>query len=544
PELRMVLLGCTGAGKSSTANAILGTVDFRETETTKCEMSSRIVEGRNISVIDTPGMNNTSLTEKQWRIEIQRCAELSHPGPHVFLLVIRLWNFTKEDRKAVWWIREHFGEEALKFTVILFTGREELSHRQWRKFSQDAQTLDFIRNFRGHYFAMNSKREVNPNQIKKLLQKVETVVQCNGGLYYPQEMSEVQNKNIMEETQEEERQTSWQEEDQVSKKQTLERKSNAEDQTKETQEKTIEKEEPQWNTAEEIQTWLASGARGGENRASSCESDNESLERNDMMKLEHKIEEKTLWRLEEQNEELESIPSDLRQILENIEEQEERGATGGGLDSVSDLRIVLLGGTEVGKSSSGNTILGREAFGKERFTDTIDAWRHDGVLKNKTITVVDTGHLFDLMCGCVNDEVAPWLSDLMDQFFALCNPGPHVFLAVVKTPGDSIDMISSINRVFGSEFLKRTLILITHGDECGTDTLEKTPDLQRFIDVYEVGCHVFNNKEKEDRTQVTELLEKIQVLMQKNEGRCYTTEMYQNRKIEVLVENNEGRFTK
>ncbi|XP_062865655.1 uncharacterized protein LOC134328493 [Trichomycterus rosablanca] len=521
-ELRLVLLGCTGAGKSSTANAILGTEDFRETETTKCEMSSRIVEGRNISVIDTPGINNTSLTEEQWRTEIKRCAELSHPGPHVFLLVIRLCNFTKEDRKAVWWIQEHFGEEALKFTVILFTGREELSNRQWRKFSQDAQTL---------HIAMNSMREVNPYQIKKLLQKVETVVQDNGGLYYPQEMFEVyQNKKITQETHEQERQK------QESKKQMLKRLLKAVYQKKQIRETTTKQEDPQWDDAEEIHRGLTSGACA---YMSSYKGDSQSLERlYTFMKLENEIEEnKTLWRLEEQYKDFESIPFDLRQILENIEELEERGATGGGLDSVCDLRIMLMGRIGAGKSSSGNSILGREAFGWERFTDTIYVWRHDGVLENKTITVVDTDHLFEVICKHIVD----------DEFFMLCNPGPHVFLAVVKTPGDSIDMISSIKKVFGSEFLKHTLILITHGDKCGKDTekiLKKTPDLQKLIHKYEVGCHVFNNKEKEDRTQVTELLKKIQVLVQKNEGRCYTAEMYRNRKkIEALVQNEKKHDT-
>lgn len=203
----------------------------------------------------------------------------------------------------------------------------------------------------------------------------------------------------------------------------------------------------------------------------------------------------------------------------------------------SDVKIVLLGSSGSGKSSSGNTILGRDVFGKERIHDSKSAWRHDGVLEDKTITVVDTDYLFDMMCQfTVGAEAFHYLDVIKDQFLNLCAPNPHVFLAVVEAPYDLVGMIFSIKRVFGSEFLKHTLILITHGNMWGTNTeklLEERPHLQELIRKYDVGCHVFNNEEREDRTQVMELMRKIQVLVQKNEGRCYTE----------TIQDNGGKFT-
>ncbi|XP_036420232.1 GTPase IMAP family member 9-like, partial [Colossoma macropomum] len=198
-ELRMVLLGRTDVGKSATANGILGSEIFKETETMKCEIARGTVAGRNISVIDTPGMNNTSLSTEELKSEMKRCVSLSFPGPHVFLLVIRLEMFTEEEKNAVKWIQQHFGKGALKFTMVLFTGREKITKDKWLKFSQGEQICDFLSNFGAGHFAINRKEEINPSQITKLVDKIQSTVQQNMGQYYTHEMEEAaQRKKIIE----------------------------------------------------------------------------------------------------------------------------------------------------------------------------------------------------------------------------------------------------------------------------------------------------------------------------------------------------------
>ncbi|KAI4902943.1 hypothetical protein NFI96_005132 [Prochilodus magdalenae] len=98
---------------------------------------------------------------------------LSSPGPHVFLLVIKLGvRFTEEERNAVKWVQENFGEEALrKFTIVIFTG-------EFRGQPQDIPRLyselqEYISNFPERYFILNNTQP----QISSLMEKVEDLVE-------------------------------------------------------------------------------------------------------------------------------------------------------------------------------------------------------------------------------------------------------------------------------------------------------------------------------------------------------------------------------
>lgn len=110
----------------------------------KPSYGKREMEGRSITVIGTPGIYSTTLTKEQLYEEMKRCISLSSPGPHVFLLVIRLETFTQEDRNTSSWIQENFGEEALSYTMVLFTGREKLTRKQWDDFERTETTKQCV----------------------------------------------------------------------------------------------------------------------------------------------------------------------------------------------------------------------------------------------------------------------------------------------------------------------------------------------------------------------------------------------------------------
>ncbi|XP_055954262.1 GTPase IMAP family member 4-like [Patella vulgata] len=201
-ELRMVMLGKTGAGKSATGNSLLQTKLFKSNNygasvTVNCKFGNRHLDnGKKLVVIDTPGIFDTRKSNLETSKEVIRCIGLASPGPHVFIFVLKIGRFTQEEMETIQHLKDLFGEDVVDYVIIVFTGKDSLDyddmtiHEHIQHCPPDLQSL--VAECHGRIATINNRAEppALARDVKAILDLMAETVRQNGGKYYTGEMFE------------------------------------------------------------------------------------------------------------------------------------------------------------------------------------------------------------------------------------------------------------------------------------------------------------------------------------------------------------------
>ncbi|XP_075773047.1 GTPase IMAP family member 8-like [Pelodiscus sinensis] len=208
PELRIVLVGKTGVGKSATGNSILGKSVFEsrisaQSVTVKCVKRKRDWKGRDLAVIDTPGLFDTKVPLMETMRELRRCFLLAAPGPHAIVLVVYLGRFTEDEKKTIERIQDIFGDKAAQHMVFLFTRKEYLEGMSVHDYLKEIYDKDFeklLKRCGNRCCAFNNKAtgQEREAQVSELIAMIDKMVQQNGGFHYTNSMCEYAQMKLQE----------------------------------------------------------------------------------------------------------------------------------------------------------------------------------------------------------------------------------------------------------------------------------------------------------------------------------------------------------
>ncbi|XP_029950969.1 uncharacterized protein LOC115391020 isoform X2 [Salarias fasciatus] len=568
PELRLVLLGNIGCGKTSSADTILNWLAPVSTGMPRsCQLREGNTEGRSVSLVEAPRWYWIGgKMDDDVKKETERAITMLEPGPHAVLLLVPVSQFTEMEARVPAELEDLFGEDVLNHTLVLLTCGDYLMGKTAEEYLQREHPglRQMIERCGGRYHVFNNRQRQERRQVRELLEKVDDLVQKHGVFHMksPHERElERQVKQRKEEILESFRAQK------AAKLREIESSSSPYTETlRDVEHVTIlERTRKERHEMEERMSNGVYSSPTPERQSYSETRERPQLNRTPSFKLNavhHRINS-----FEERSPEASPTSTPHSPVFHPSSSSPPAFTASSSLLSSSstapsylsssssssssstsspELRLILLGRSGAGKSAAGNFILGAEEF--ESRPDSLTSItqqceKKKGLIEGRKVAVVDTPDWFNTEQS--PDEVRSQISSCV----ALASPGPHAFLLCVPVdlPAKTeLQALGALENVFGPEAVqKHTVVLFTHADrlrasgKAGDGSVEayiasERGDLLKLVEKCGDRFHVAEKGGgRRERGNVAELLEKVEQTVKEAGGQCYSCPAFQEAENKV-----------
>jgi len=155
--------------------------------------ASTIFSGRKLTIFDTPGLFDTTLSYEKISTELTHTYYYVTPGPHAFLIVTR-GRHTSEAETTLTLLIRLFGAQVVSYCIVIVTHEDDMN--------EDEITLDqylgeansplrtFVNRCGGRCIAVNSKTNVpeeRKEKLNELLRYIDEIARSNLMPYFTHE---------------------------------------------------------------------------------------------------------------------------------------------------------------------------------------------------------------------------------------------------------------------------------------------------------------------------------------------------------------------
>lgn len=189
-ERRIAVIGTHPQITTKFCNWLIGMSIFQR-DVNNCQQAQVKLFRKKMKIAKTPDLASVSHPAAT----MKKCTDMLAPGPHVFLKLVPIDNFTAEDKEDFSQLNEWFGEKVFGFVIpVLFSKQQSgVSNGDVESYCNQNEDLNgCMQQCDGRFLAGSifSSGETKVTYLQNLTDIIDNVISGNDGLYFEPEVAE------------------------------------------------------------------------------------------------------------------------------------------------------------------------------------------------------------------------------------------------------------------------------------------------------------------------------------------------------------------